>query len=67
MGVVELGVLYGVNAGTISRRVAAACAALSEATRAIMMRELGVGRGDVSSVLRLIESQLEITLSAFDN
>jgi hypothetical protein len=31
-----------------------------------MMRDLGVGHTDVSSVIRMIESQLEITLSSFD-
>jgi RNA polymerase sigma-70 factor (ECF subfamily) len=64
MGVVELGALHGVHAGTISRRVASARDALAEATRAAMMRALGLGRGDVSSILRLIHSELDITLSS---
>lgn len=63
MGVEELGRHYGVNAGTITRRVQAARAALAEATRARMMSALGVGETEVASILRLIESQLEITLS----
>jgi RNA polymerase sigma-70 factor (ECF subfamily) len=60
----ELGALHSVHAGTISRWVTAARERLVKATRAEMMRELGVGRADVSSILRLIHSQLDITLSS---
>ena len=63
LGVVELGKLYGVNAGTISRRVAAVRERLVEATRARMTEELEVGTADLASILRLIESQLAISLS----
>jgi RNA polymerase sigma-70 factor, ECF subfamily len=64
MGVEELGALHGVHAATISRRVASARDALAEATRTAMMRTLGVDRADVSSILRLIHSELDITLSS---
>jgi RNA polymerase sigma-70 factor (ECF subfamily) len=64
MGVVDLGALYGVNAGTISRWVQAARDALAAETRTQMMTELGVGTVDLESILRLIHSQLEITLSS---
>ncbi len=64
LGVVELGKLYGVNAGTISRRVAAIREHLVEATRGRMTEELEVGTADLASILRLIESQLAISLSA---
>lgn len=60
----ELGALHAVHAGTISRWVAAARERLIKATRVEMMRELGVGRDDVSSILRLIDSQIDITLSS---
>lgn len=63
MGVVDLGRQYGVNAGTITRRVQAARAALATGTRAQMMTSLGVGETDVASILRLIESQIDINLS----
>jgi RNA polymerase sigma-70 factor (ECF subfamily) len=62
LGVQELGALYGVNAGTISRWVAAARDRLGEATRATMMKELGVDQKDLASILRLVESDLDITL-----
>ncbi len=60
----ELGAMHSVHAGTISRWVAAARERLVKATRVEMMRELGVDRAEVSSILRLIESQMEITLSS---
>lgn len=63
MGVEELAAHYGVHAGTISRWVQAARDALATLTRTAMMTELGIGAADVSSILRLIHSQLEITLS----
>ena len=59
----ELGALHGVHAGTISRWVAAARERLVKATRTEMMNALGVGRADVSSILRMIQSEIEITLS----
>jgi RNA polymerase sigma-70 factor (ECF subfamily) len=63
MTVEELGTLHSVHAGTISRWVAAARDRLVAATRAAMMRELGVGGADVESILRMIQSEIEITLS----
>ena len=59
MTVEQLGTLHAVHASTISRRVDAARERLVKATRTQMMRELDVGRADVSSILRLIESELE--------
>lgn len=67
IGVVELGTLYAVNAGTISRWVQAARDNLANLTRAAMMRELGVGTVDLDSILRLIHSQLDVSLSATEN
>ncbi len=64
MTVEQLGALHAVHAGTISRRVEAARERLVKATRTQMMRELEVGRDDVESILRLIESELDITLSS---
>jgi len=66
LGVEDLGRLHGVNAGTISRWVAAARDALAKGTREAMMSELGVAKDDVSSILRLIDSQIDVTLSTVD-
>jgi RNA polymerase sigma-70 factor (ECF subfamily) len=62
----DLGALHGVHEATISRWVTTARAELVSATREGMMRRLRVGRADVSSILRLIESKLDITLSSLD-
>jgi RNA polymerase sigma-70 factor (ECF subfamily) len=67
LGVEEIGAMHGVHAGTISRWVAAARERLASATRTAMMRELGIDRDELSSILRLIHSQLEISLSAIDD
>jgi RNA polymerase sigma-70 factor (ECF subfamily) len=67
MGVEDLGRLHGVHAGTISRWVTAARDALAQGTRAAMMAELGASRGEVSSILRLIESQIDLTLSTVES
>ncbi|HUJ57440.1 MAG TPA: hypothetical protein VLX92_03080, partial [Kofleriaceae bacterium] len=66
LSVEELGALYAVHAGTISRRVAAARERLVDATRAEMVRELGIQPGEVSSILRLIHSEVAISLSTID-
>jgi RNA polymerase sigma-70 factor (ECF subfamily) len=66
MGVEDLGRLHGVHAGTISRWVTSARDALASGTRSAMMEELGVAKTDVSSILRLIESQIEVTLSTVE-
>lgn len=67
MGVEDLGRLHGVHAGTISRWVSAARDALAQGTRAAMMKELGVAKGDVSSILRMIDSQIDLTLSTVES
>jgi RNA polymerase sigma-70 factor, ECF subfamily len=66
MTVEELGSLHGVHAGTISRWVAAARERLVARTRDQMIADLGVKREDVSSILRMIYSELEISLGAID-
>jgi RNA polymerase sigma-70 factor, ECF subfamily len=66
LGVVELGRLYRVNAGTISRRVAAARERLVAHTRSYMAAELRVATSELSSVLRLIDSQIDVSLSTVD-
>jgi len=62
MTVEELGSLHAVHAGTISRRVAAARERLVARTRDAMIKELSINRDDVSSILRLIHSELDISL-----
>jgi RNA polymerase sigma-70 factor (ECF subfamily) len=60
----ELAAMQGVHASTASRRVSDARSRLVGATRDGMMRRLQVGRAEVSSILRLIQSEIEVSLSA---
>jgi RNA polymerase sigma-70 factor (ECF subfamily) len=59
----QLGAMHGVHASTVSRWVTGARERLVQATREEMMRMLKVGRAEVSSILRLITSEVDITLS----
>ncbi len=58
----EIGSLYRVHRSTAARLVARARAAVLEATRARMMARLGVLPHELDSILRVIRSQIEITL-----
>jgi RNA polymerase sigma-70 factor (ECF subfamily) len=59
----DMGAIYAVHASTVSRRVAEARERLVAETRDAMMRRLNVGRAEVSSILRLIYSEVDVTLS----
>jgi RNA polymerase sigma-70 factor, ECF subfamily len=63
----EIGAIYGVNRTTAFRWVTDARARLVEATRASIVSRLRLGRGDFSSVVRLVQSQIDITLSSLAN
>jgi RNA polymerase sigma-70 factor (ECF subfamily) len=64
MSIEDLGSLYGVHASTISRRVTDTRERLLISIRDGMMRRLKVGRAEVSSILRLIQSRLDLSLSS---
>jgi RNA polymerase sigma-70 factor, ECF subfamily len=60
----EIGVLYNVHRATIARWIAGARESLFETTRVQLMSQLQITESDVDSVLRLIDSQLEISIEA---
>jgi RNA polymerase sigma-70 factor, ECF subfamily len=64
LSIEQLGQLHGVHASTISRRVTTAREVLVGATREGMMRRLRLGRAEAASIMRLIQSQLDITISS---
>ena len=66
LSIEQLGALHRVHPATISRRVTAAREQLVVGTRQAMMRTLNLGRVEVSSILRLIRSELDISLSTDD-
>jgi RNA polymerase sigma-70 factor, ECF subfamily len=58
----QLGALYRVNRGTAARWVVAARSAVLDGTRQRLTSELGVSTGEVDSIIRLVRSQLDISL-----
>jgi RNA polymerase sigma-70 factor (ECF subfamily) len=66
LGSDDLAVIYGVHRTTVNRWLADVRAALVSGIRAAMTRELRVGKQELESILRLIQSQLEVTLGTPD-
>ncbi len=62
LGSDELATIYGVHRTTVNRWLADLRGALLSGIRAAMVRDLGVGKKELESILRLIQSQLEVTL-----
>lgn len=60
----EIGVLYRVHRATVARWIAAIRESLFEATRAHLVAQLAISESEVDSVLRLIDSQLDVSISA---
>ncbi len=58
----ELGTLYRVHRSTAARLLVGARLLVLEATRARMMSQLDVPRQDLDSIMRMIRSQIEISL-----
>jgi RNA polymerase sigma-70 factor (ECF subfamily) len=63
LSVDEIGALFGVHRATAARRVAAARAQLMNEVRKGLMQRLNVGGEDFNSIMRLIRSQLHVTLA----
>ncbi len=59
----EIGKLYGAHRATVARWLAAIREGLFERTRLALMAQLEVDESDVDSVLRLIDSRLDASLS----
>jgi RNA polymerase sigma-70 factor, ECF subfamily len=64
LSVDEIGVLYSVGRSTAQRWVAKAREALLLDTRRELAERLRLGRGEFESIMRLIQSQLHVSLSA---
>lgn len=58
----HLGAIYGLHRVSAARRLTKARAALVEATRRILAERLNLQTGDIESVLRLIEGEVDISL-----
>lgn len=62
LGVDELGAIHGVHRATAARWVARARATLLAATRSALGERLGVDERELASILRLVESQLDVSV-----
>lgn len=58
----QIGALYSVHRATAARRVASAREALLAGTRARLMAHLRLSRAELESVMRLIESELHVSV-----
>jgi RNA polymerase sigma-70 factor (ECF subfamily) len=59
LGLDALGQFYGVHRATAARRLARARAELAERTRDVLAKRLHLATRDISSILRIVQSQLE--------
>ena len=57
--------IYGIHRSTAARRVASARDKLATLARRAMMANLGVGRADLGSIMRLIASQLDVSVARY--
>jgi RNA polymerase sigma-70 factor (ECF subfamily) len=60
----EIGALYRVHRATVARWIAAIRESLFEGTRTRLMARLELDEPEVDSVLRLIDSQLDVSTNA---
>ena len=60
-----LATIYGIHRSTAARRVASARDKLATLARRAMMANLGVGRADLRSIMRLIASQLDVSVARY--
>lgn len=61
----RIGALYGVHRATAARWVARARDALIKGVKRALQSQLAVGREELDSILRLIQSRVDISLRAF--
>ncbi len=59
----QLGLLYGVHRATAARWMASARTALFNKTRRVLTEQLKISREEFDGIMRLIESQLEVSMS----
>jgi RNA polymerase sigma-70 factor (ECF subfamily) len=62
LGIGEIGAMYGVHRGTAARWLDRSTSALLGTTRRTLATRLRVDRTDVDSILRLVRSQLEVSI-----
>lgn len=63
LGIDELAALHGVHRATAARHLVSARAELQRATQAELVARLRISRAELPSLVRLIESQLDVSLA----
>jgi RNA polymerase sigma-70 factor (ECF subfamily) len=58
----DIGALHNVHRATAARRVAKARAQLFDGTRRVLMNNLGLSRSELDSVMRMIESNVHVSV-----
>jgi RNA polymerase sigma-70 factor, ECF subfamily len=66
LGLEQIAALEGVAASTVSRRLEKARRELRDATRAALAERLGVGDEELDSIIRLLDTRLELSRSALE-
>lgn len=62
LNIEEIGVIYRVHRATVARWIASARVTLRDRTREALARRVRVADGELESILRLIESQMDVSL-----
>ncbi len=62
LNVEEIGVIYRVHRSTVARWIASSRVTLRDRTREALTRRVHVADGELESILRLIESQMDVSL-----
>jgi RNA polymerase sigma-70 factor (ECF subfamily) len=62
LNIEEIGVIYRVHRATVARWIASARVTLRDRTREALARRVHVADGELESILRLIESQMDVSL-----
>jgi len=58
----KLATIYRVHRGTVWRWICAAQHAIAESTRLLLMQQIGANASECDSILRLIESRMDLTM-----
>ena len=59
----DLGALYGVHRATVARWLEKARTTLEKRTRALLRERLGIGQETLDSIIKIVHSQLDVSLS----
>ncbi len=62
LGIDQIAAIHGIHRATAARRLATAREAILRETRQLLMQRLKVSRAELESVVRLIESQMHVTM-----